>query len=350
MTDLDWREQSDPARCLQALAAHRLSPVAGLLAERGLLRRDLVAPAEQMARRHVETMRQGGVLEAHVLEVLSKKEIPVLMLKGALLARTVYPTPESRLRVDLDILVPEAQFRLAKTTLLSTGLRQVHEEHSGLPITQEAFACNLDGTCHGVDLHWDLTHRSVLKGRLPFDGLWRRRTRLESLPPRIFGLSAPDALLHACGHYFAHFRGQFRPDQWLLDMDLLWRAMDAGEREEVMERASTTGVAGLVAGGLEQARDRFATKIDVEALDQLKERGRNAAASRLLTNPRFSFSEVLQNMRDEPRWRDGVRLFFRTFFPRIAYMRYKYDTYPALALPWLYVKRLSEGVRKSGRN
>jgi hypothetical protein len=84
MTEFDWKRLSEPAAVIQALQAHRLLPVAGLLAERGLVRGDLVALAGKLAGRDAEKERGRAAVEDEVLDALGVAGIEVLVLKGAL--------------------------------------------------------------------------------------------------------------------------------------------------------------------------------------------------------------------------------------------------------------------------
>ena len=347
MLNLDWKAAASPAEVLQALSEHRLLPVAGLLAERGLLRRDLVPLAEQLAAKRVNDAAERGAVEAEVFEALSRQGVRTLVLKGALLARTVYPAPKVRFRSDLDVLVAESDAQRVRRILESMRFRAAHPLHSGLPITAESFFRPAARPVHGVDLHWQITHRSVLKERLLWPALWARRVRIDGLPDGVFGLSPGDALLHACGHYLAHFAGQFRPDQWLLDMDLLWRSMDREEHEALADIAEKVGLASMLAGGLALATERFVTPVDEELLSRLQMAGITEKPARLLKNPRFGLMEVLRNAVDEPRKQEGLQLLYRTLIPRADYMRQKYPGAPKWALPWLYVRRIWDGKRRA---
>lgn len=349
MAELDWTAAESPAEILQALDVHRLLPVAGLLAERGLLRADLVHVAERMAKRALEQAAWRGALETETCAALSEAGVETLVLKGALLARTVYPDPPRRLRTDLDVLVRAADFRAAGRELRALGFRRTHAEHSGLPITQETFVRRDSSLVEAVDLHWEITHRSPLKGRLPFEPLWARSEAVDGLPDGVRGLSHADALLHACGHYFGHFRGQFRPDAWLLDMDLLWRSMGEPAREEAAGLAREVGLASLLAAGLSRAADRFATQVDRDWLHGLAVAGSGERTARLLAHPKFGLGETIRNALDEPKRSEGLQLLYRTFVPKAAYMRIKYSGAPAWQLPWLYLRRVVDGIRGRGR-
>ena len=343
MLNLDWKAAGSPAEVLQALSEHRLLPVAGLLAERGLLRRDLVPLAEQLAAKRVNEAAERGAVEAEVFEALSRQGVRTLVLKGALLARTVYPAPEARIRSDLDVLVASESVEDACAALWGIGFAPSYEVHGGPPMTQAQWIRRGDSPIHAVDLHWDLSNRPLLKDRFVFEGLLERAQDVLGHGHEVSGLGAEDALLHACVHYFGHHRGEFRPDQWLLDMDLLWRSLDEGAAERLANGALSLRIGSLVAEGLRLSGERFDTPIENEWLDRIQRAARRESAQRLIRPPRFKGFEILRNASEERGIAAGFRHLRGTLFPSVAYMRRKYPGAPKWALPWLYVRRIWDG-------
>ncbi|NKI33605.1 nucleotidyltransferase family protein [Wenzhouxiangella sp. XN79A] len=339
MSELDWREQSDPAKCLQALAAHRLLPVAGLLADRGLLRRDLVAPAGQLAAKSREEMRLRGEIEAGVMEAFVERRVPFLVLKGALLARTVYPAPEDRIRTDLDLLVPPDAVDAAQQALRAARFRPSYEVEGGPPMTQKQWIRPSDSLVHAVDLHWDLSNRPLLKQRLAVAHLLERAQSLTTAAVDARGLGTVDALLHAATHYYGHHRGEFRPDQWLLDMDLLWRKSDPPARNRAAERARACGVGSLLAAALQACIERFDTPVPADWLDSLRAASRGERAARLTQPVTTPVLDMLRNAAEETGWRARLRYGWRLAFPPAAHMRRKYPEGSRWGLPGLYVRR-----------
>jgi hypothetical protein len=345
MTEPDWTEASAPAALIQALQAHRLLPVAGLLAERSLLRGDLVKVAEQMTARAAEDERRRVAIETEVLGAITAAGIEVLVLKGALLARTVYPMPEARIRTDIDLLVPADSLAGLRATLRQIGFAPSYEVHGGPPMTQAQWVRRGERPLHAVDVHWDLFNLPLLKNRFDFDSLAARSMALPGMGPDVRGLSPADALLHACAHYFGHHGGEFRPDQWLLDMDLLWRAMDADTRAEAEALARDCGVLSLLGSGLGLAAARFGTPVAPADLARFTADGAGERSARLIRPVRFARLAMLRSAFDEQGAGARVRHLWRLAFPPATYMRTKYPEARGWMLPWLYVRRVWEGRR-----
>ena len=211
-------------------------------------------------------------------------------------------------------------------------------------MTQAQWIRRGDSPLHAVDLHWDLSNRPLLKHRFGFDALLGRSIELPGHERPVAGLCTVDALLHACTHYFGHHRGEFRPDQWLLDMDLLWSDLDEGDGEEIAEVALSMGVGSLLAEGMRLSADRFEKPVAKDWLEALQTASRRERARRLARAPGSRALEILRSASEEKGMRATLRNLRGTFFPPAAYMYRKYSTAPRWTLPWLYVKRMVDSV------
>jgi len=127
------------------------------------------------------------------LDALEKASIPVMLLKGALLAYWVYNDSAARQVGDVDLLVPEGAFPEAIKALASKGYypdRPIHTHERTL-------------RAHGIPLTIDL-HRALFpkyRYRLSARDLFRRGSR----DRRIFGFSVilPDPY-DVCAHLVGH--------------------------------------------------------------------------------------------------------------------------------------------------
>lgn len=131
------------------------------------------------------------------LAALVADGIPIILLKGAALATTVYPETGLRLVGDVDVLVPAADRTRACALLARDGwtpMRPIGEH-----LLAARHALDLRKPPHGLlDLHWHLLHETCWAGA--DEGLWRR-----CRPACIAGVTAAvldpaDQLMHACVH------------------------------------------------------------------------------------------------------------------------------------------------------
>lgn len=141
-----------------------------------------------------------------ITTTLHAKKIPILILKGAQLAATVYDSIALRSMVDIDILVPECELMAAveqisaigyqpSTPWLSLEAYLAHRHHVPPFVRPKAVA--------SLELHWRITrpHRAY---SIPMDELWQRSTTVTANGVTVQSFCPEDLLLHVCMHATYH--------------------------------------------------------------------------------------------------------------------------------------------------
>ena len=141
---------------------------------------------EAEAERHeVRTLARTVWLQAHLaafLRACAEAELPVIVLKGAALAETVYPRLGLRDFRDLDILVRPADAPRARAVLECLGYA-ADETHWHDLLTgddcQADFARQTSGGPVVLELHTDFVNNDLLRDQVAAAGedLWRRARR-----------------------------------------------------------------------------------------------------------------------------------------------------------------------------
>ncbi|MFQ5719333.1 MAG: nucleotidyltransferase family protein [Acidobacteriota bacterium] len=172
---------------------------------------------------------------APAARALSARGIPVVLLKGAALQKTVYSHPGTRLSRDIDILVEPADVDAALAALLEIGCRNILTGPQRSHYASHHFHFPLLLGHLVVELHWGLV-RPDSPYRLPATGVMER-----AMPgPDRAGLlleSAEDQLLHAAAQSLSEgFAGLLRicDTQRILaarGADLDWDGLDRRARE-----------------------------------------------------------------------------------------------------------------------
>lgn len=151
------------------------------------------------AERNLEWLRR-------VCERLESTQIPVLPLRGLLLAQSLYGDFHRRASADVDLLVPPEHAERAMWTLASMGLQPPFP-----PDPARFRACaRFRGECAflqvadraAVDLHWQSVPRCFQI--IPDEQMWKESERME-LAGYIFRAPRPaHQLLHLCAHGTKH--------------------------------------------------------------------------------------------------------------------------------------------------
>ena len=287
-----------------------------------------------------EVLQQSELME--LLGAIGEARIDVLLLKGAALAHTLYPSPHLRPRGDTDLLVDSGDLDALHDVLLAAGYEALRTD--GVPAAQIRERPYLKkgpaGMRHTIDLHWALANRADLRDRFVFGGLWGRSIPVPRLGASARALSRSDALIHAAIHRSAHHDESDRLI-WLYDIHLLMNAMTREERAECFARARAKEVSAAVRSGVTKGAKFFGTKVGEDELEMLEPVATDVTTHYVRVGRR-GFADLVHELRTQPAADRGA--FLRgVAFPTPRYMMDKFGTKHAVLVPWLYVRRGIEG-------
>jgi hypothetical protein len=184
-------------------------------------------------------LRHAGELHA-VVEQFEKHNIPVLAMKGPVLAMQAYGALSLRQFGDLDILIHPQDFRLAYELLTHMGYHLVY------PLTSELEARLLrteielqfrSSNNSFVELHWAVSHRRDMVP-LPASFFWQAPVSVQ-LPGGSVTTFAPErALLALCIHSAKHEWGSWK---WIADIAHLCAAYPNIDWAAVVEQYARYG-------------------------------------------------------------------------------------------------------------
>jgi hypothetical protein len=131
---------------------------------------------------------------------------------------------------------------------------------------------------------------------------------------------------------------------WLYDIHLLFTRMSAEERDEFVSLATEKRMKAVCRDALSRCASCFSTAIPAPVLDHLRPAGPVEPSARLLhRGPALRLLgdlAALEGLQARARWlRELV-------FPSPDYMRTKYKGAAIPWLPWLYLRRAADGLRK----
>jgi hypothetical protein len=201
-----------------------------------------------------------------VLRTLHSAGIETMLLKGAALVQSVYPSPATRPMDDLDVLVPQSSARAAQTALAEAGWA---EKFPGkIPASQRALGHAVHlvrGDAEELDLHWRALLLSRVEGG---DDFWLggEPIEVEGIPTQL--PSPTSLLLHMLVR--ASHGAEKAPLRWVPDTVLLARRCEI-DWEALVERAAARRVTLYARVGLQYLHQTFgaAPAPAVAALEQL---------------------------------------------------------------------------------
>ena len=234
-----------------------------------------------------------------LLDLLTKNEIPALLLKGTPVAFLYYPDTYLRSRCDTDIYIDETHLEdtaklLSKHNYELSGLgKRKHSSKqfvAAKEITQQNFL--------HFDMHWKLSNRVMFRATLPFKECLQSSQPVTGLGPNARALSITDLMLHACIHRIAHGRNTERNRLiWLYDIHLIAEAMSKTELDHFLEKARQKTIAMLCADALETCQTLFNTTLPEHFLSRLKKDCKNERSAKLINASKLRWAwEDLQSL------------------------------------------------------
>ena len=344
-----------PDARLKWLAKHRLLGPSEILVARGLIPADLGHLAQAVTEKSPRVSAAQISEERRVVTALGTDRCRALVLKGCLLAHTVYSAPNQRWRADLDILVDSQSVAQSREILDRLGYRPLTSVQGGTPIPQETWSIgdpssgkrsngnrsnNTRQDRRFVDLHWMLRSHPLLRDRLGFNEQWERAIALPQLASEARGQCLVHALLNAAMHWFDRLYAEPRPLGWLLDIDLLWRALDTGEEDCLVDLAQEREISCLVLACLQMCQRLFETPIKPGLLDRLECSAQNELAGGLLKVDQSPLRAYWFALKCEPGWGGRVKRLKASLMPPAQYMYERYPERSKFGLLGLYARRI----------
>ena len=265
-----------------------------------------------------------------VTQAFVDRGIPVIVLKGPALARTIYPAPTLRPYGDVDLTVHDDDQERAAAALISAGFYEVpyqpeiarlaHADHGAEEAFHRTFVKEPQGLL--VELHVD----PLQLGLKPAceAGRWERAVPIPDLPGALM-LGPEDQVVQLAVHAHKHAFGRLI---WLKDLDLLLRRSEPLDWGLVRGVAQREGVTASVWYAFRVASSLLAFDMPAEA-----RRMRPALPLRMAYELLWP-EERLANLTGRTRWRTvqfRVADSWRGMLPTLVLMGRRRDRARALA-------------------
>jgi hypothetical protein len=280
-----------------------------------------------------------------VLRSFDRAGIPVLVLKGAALAETVYSNIAVRPMGDVDLLVHRADRSRALAALAACGFAAPHvdaRDDANAAFENECFMFKPGHTQTAVELHWSLFDSPYYQYALRMDWFWDTAEGVTIADTRARMLGPEAQVLHLCGHLRLHHGGGEL--LWLHDIAQLvtsWRARI--DWSVVLERAQRFDLVLSLQDVLGRVAVDWGAPIPgavLQRLQALHASPREARVFGWLTEPNRSVVRRLYvDLASLPSWSRRLVFAWINLFPSAAYMQQRYGIRHPLLVPFYYPYR-----------
>jgi hypothetical protein len=288
---------------------------------------------------------------SHVLAELDAGGVPAVLLKGAALARSIYPDPALRQMADVDVLVPVRCRAAVKERLSAMGYRHESGEKPGYRprrfVERYGEAWIFAGPLY-VEVHHKLIGgewvRRVSCMEQVADEIMDRAIPLRT-EPRARQLAPADTLVHLAVHMAVNHAFSDVVLRGLLDIALLIESESIDWRD-VVERAKRWRVATACYAALDSASRLVDADIPSTVLDELRPGFGRVLLLRAMLDMRsvvehgryfVGLRRFLLQLILVDRLEDACCLLWHTFFPESEWLvlRYGLETAPRQRV-WLH--------------
>lgn len=282
---------------------------------------------------------------------LEQAGVPLVLLKGACFALTLYEDIGLRPMGDLDILVPKEKFDQALLVAHDLGYAdQLPQAAHGLrELLNHEVCLQKSGLAFALEIHHSLVADKTYAYAVPVDWFWTQTRLFAGAKTGMrFGallLLSPEAqLLYAAAHAMLQHGGQGSPLRWFYDIDQLIRQSKSHlDWDLVLKQAKIFEWGSALAAALEQAGGYFGTPLPAAILPNLasltdrhqnfvRQKQTQPATHTLLEYQKFQTLD----------WNGRFRFVLALAFPTPAYMRWRYGFQSSWLLPGFYLLRLIE--------
>ena len=284
---------------------------------------------------------------AGLLPLFRRAGIPVVLLKGACYALTIYPDPGLRPMGDVDLLLPRLKLAEAARIARSQGFVDAAPEAApGLRdlLNHEVCLRRAGPQPVTLELHHSLVADRTFTYAVPVDWFWQQTEALKSSRAgfgRVLILTPTAQALYAAAHAMLQHGGETAPLRWFHDLDLLIRHYRGRlDWELLLAQARKFEWGSALEAALAQTAACFDTPVPegvLAALAASPDRHRELVAMKQARPETHLLLEGRKLLSLNGYGR--LRLALALAFPSPAYMRWRYHLDNPWALPLWYALR-----------
>ncbi|WP_339726356.1 nucleotidyltransferase family protein [uncultured Paraglaciecola sp.] len=287
-----------------------------------------------------------------LLNLFVEENIPFVVLKGFALAHSIYPTPESRTKSDIDIFIDTKYYEQAKQVFSQQGYKNPRGWEPTAISNEFSMSKRIGEGMHVLfDVHTKISNSKVIQNLITFEEL-SSSADTASLPD-INLINTPYALVHAIVHMLHHrAMGDKIKLIWYYDIYLLVERFTPVELKQTKQLIILKELVSVFSVGIDLTLGYF----DSEKLRELQTwckqpeiQAHSENKYNVLLSSMSGVNGMLITLNNTPGFRNKWRLIQEIALPPKAEIYNKYGTQTNQPLFWLYFRRIAGGIVKALR-
>jgi hypothetical protein len=307
---------------------------------------DALQQALQRHARHVVGAELARIQELNKLfKLFTKADISFLLLKGSVLAHTLYPQSHLRERCDTDLLLPDKKASEDAWNLLDAA---GYERRTTLQGEFVGYQYNCyrqlpGGLYHALDIHSKINDYGFFARLFEYEELRRHSQIIPELNLSISGLNPVWSMAIACIHHATNIpQGNADRFIWIYDIHLLASSFDKQQWQELSDLVIEKQIAGICLNTLKISIKLFDTAVPKTILENLFGSGKTEQLQPQKMKTRRDMYKL--DFLNNKGGRNKLRQLREHLFPSASYMKQKYSLDSAIKLPYYYIHRIIRGL------
>ncbi|MEW6718386.1 MAG: nucleotidyltransferase family protein [Chloroflexota bacterium] len=362
----DTFTQNDWEGFHQTAYTQGVAPLIHWISKHGNAHLDRHLPADvkdQFAKDYYNTLASNLIIYnelGRILNALQEADIPVIVLKGAALAATLYEDIGLRPMGDLDLLVPLGNLEQAEGIVERSGYRLEGSLQGLSPGLRHLvhYEANYDKEGHTpihLELHWNLIGGKGSRYQPRIEWFWEQTSelitenrQLSASGDQWLTLKPTAHLLYLAAHLKHKHAGHEERLIWYYDIHQMVKRW--GKRlnwDLLASRAAEFGWASYVHEALRGAAERLGTPVSESILETFRDKtpSNGQEQAKIPASSTNRFGDTLQELATL-NWPARLRLILTLIFPSPGYIRWRYNPSPPWTWPLWYPYRWVDVFRE----
>ncbi len=200
-----------------------------------------------------------------IMHAFNEARIPLVLLKGAALAKEVYGNIALRPMSDIDILLRQGDMYTVEELLVQQGY-QIHTEGDSYP-RHATFSERKSGWANHIEAHRHIISSIYYRRTIPEEWLWEHAVEVTMGDARALRLSPEAAIIHSCLHMLDHIytKGTLL---WLCDIVEISQRHDV-DWATLADAATRFKIALPVRSVLQESRELLNLSISEDVIERV---------------------------------------------------------------------------------